>query len=108
MGIKTKFQFLLSKKSMFFITLFMFGVFSVSGQNSTISGTVTDNLGRPLPGVNVIVKGTSTGASTDFDGLYSLEASTTDLLVFSFVGYDTQEIAVNDQQTIDVSHQNRW
>jgi len=103
MGKKINFQILLSKKSMFFITLFMFGLFSVSGQNSTISGTVTDNLGQPLPGVNVIVKGTSTGVSTDFDGLYSLETSTADILVFSFLGFDTQEIAVNGEQTINVT-----
>jgi iron complex outermembrane receptor protein len=59
-----------------------------------VSGTVTDNSG-PLPGVSVILKGTSTGTTTDFDGNYSVNASNGDVLVFSFVGYDTQEVTVS-------------
>lgn len=68
----------------------------------TVTGTVSDATG-PLPGVNILVKGTATGTQTDFDGNYSLDVSSADaVLVFSYVGYKTQEIAVNGQTTIDV------
>ncbi|WP_159018539.1 TonB-dependent receptor [Algibacter sp. L3A6] len=58
-----------------------------------ISGTVKDDSGA-LPGVSVIVKGTSTGTTTDFDGKYSVKAKTGDVLVFSYVGYETQDKTV--------------
>ena len=70
---------------------------------STVSGTVTEqSTSSPLPGVNVIIKGTSTGASTDFDGNYTISVSNGDVLVFSYVGFRTQEITYNGQATIDV------
>ncbi|SFC89123.1 TonB-dependent receptor [Algibacter pectinivorans] len=59
-----------------------------------VSGTVTDNSGG-LPGVSVIVKGTTKGTTTDFDGNYSVNAKTGDVLVFSYVGYETQEKSVS-------------
>ncbi|MEH6537062.1 MAG: TonB-dependent receptor [Psychroserpens sp.] len=62
-----------------------------------VSGTVTDDSG-PLPGVSVIIKGTSTGTTTDFNGNYSVSAENGDTLVFSYVGYDTQEIVVTGNQ----------
>lgn len=67
----------------------------------TVTGTVTSNDG-PLPGVNIVIKGTTTGTETDFDGKYSIDVSSDAVLVFSFIGYLTQEIAVNGQSTIDV------
>ena len=60
----------------------------------TVTGTVTDDSSQPLPGVTVIVKGTTTGSATDFDGNYSITASNGDVLTFSFVGFDTQEATV--------------
>ena len=70
---------------------------------STVSGTVTEqSTSSPLPGVNVIIKGTSTGASTDFDGNYTISVSNGDVLVFSYVGFRTQEITYNGQATINV------
>lgn len=66
-----------------------------------ISGVVTDASG-PVAGVAVIVKGTSTGTSTDLNGAYSIRASQSDVLVFSFLGYKTQEIAVQSRNRIDV------
>jgi len=75
-------------------------------QAQSVSGTVIDNNGVPLPGANVIVKGTSNGAQTDFDGNYSLNnVGSEAILVFSYVGYDSQEIAVNGQSTINVTLQ---
>lgn len=71
---------------------------------NTITGTVTDNTGESLPQATVYVKGkmTSTGTVTDFDGQYSVAAQANDTLVFSFVGLETQEIAINGRTNIDV------
>ena len=66
----------------------------------TITGTVTDDTG-PLPGANVIIKGTTTGTTTDFDGNYIISASSSDVLVFSYIGYQSLEILVGDQQVIN-------
>jgi iron complex outermembrane receptor protein len=69
----------------------------------TVSGTVSDASG-PLPGVNILVKGTTTGTQTDFDGNYSLDVGSDDaVLVFSYVGYRTQEVAVAGQSTVNVT-----
>ncbi|MEN8125180.1 MAG: SusC/RagA family TonB-linked outer membrane protein [Bacteroidota bacterium] len=68
----------------------------------TVSGTVTGDDG-PLPGVNVIVKGTSSGTATDFDGNYSIDNVADDaILVYSFIGFVNQEITVNGQSIINV------
>jgi len=72
-------------------------------EQSTISGTVTDENNSGLPGVNVIEKGTVNGVTTDIDGHYSIEVSTPDaVLVFSFVGYATKEIPIGGQTRIDL------
>jgi len=76
---------------------------SVFAQRITVSGTVTDEGGSPLPGATVVIKGTTVGASTDSDGKYSLDVSSrTVSLIFSFVGFVTQEIAVQNRAVIDV------
>ena len=66
-----------------------------------ISGNISDETG-PLPGATVIVQGTSTGTVADFDGNYSISASTGDVLVFSFVGFTAQEVSVGNQDTINI------
>ena len=66
-----------------------------------ITGTVTDG-SAPFPGVNVVVKGTSRGTQTDFDGNYKIEVSEGDVLVFSYVGYATREIPVGTASRLDV------
>ena len=63
-------------------------------QEKTISGTVSDNSGLPLPGVNIIVKGTSNGTQSDFDGNYTVNANVGQALVFSYVGFNSVERAV--------------
>jgi len=69
-----------------------------------VTGTITDNTGEPLPGVTVQIKGSSTGTATDVDGNYSLQVPGTDaVLVFSFIGYETQEITVGDQRVINIT-----
>jgi TonB-dependent starch-binding outer membrane protein SusC len=69
-----------------------------------VSGTVTDaNTGEPLPGVNIVVEGTTQGVNTDVDGKYSLTVNSPDaMLVFSFLGYDKERIQVNGKNVIDV------
>lgn len=75
-----------------------------NAQTNTITGTVVGaNDNFPLPGVNVIVKGTNNGVVTNFDGNYSIDASPHSTLSFSFVGYKTQEILVSNQTTINLS-----
>ncbi len=68
----------------------------------TVSGKISDSNGEPLPGVNVLVKGTTTGTQADFDGNYSINASDGAVLVFSYLGMLSQEIAVGNQTTINV------
>jgi len=69
----------------------------------TVSGTVKDEEGAALPGVNVIVKQTTNGTATDADGKYTLTVSEgTETLVFSFIGYAPQEIAIQNRSVIDV------
>jgi TonB-linked SusC/RagA family outer membrane protein len=63
-------------------------------QEKTVSGTVTDNTGLPLPGVNIIVKNTTNGTQSDFDGNYTLQVNVGETLVFSYVGFKTVEQAV--------------
>ena len=87
-----------------FLTLFLALVVQLSfAQVSSVTGTVTDEEGVSVPGVNVIVKGTNTGAQTDFDGKYSVPAASGDVLVFSYVGFLTQERVVGDNKTINVT-----
>lgn len=73
-------------------------------QELEVTGTVTDVNGQPLPGVNVVEKGTTNGAVTNLDGEYTISVGSTDaILSFSFVGFLTEEIEVNDQTTIDIT-----
>ncbi|GJH41509.1 hypothetical protein RCZ04_20590 [Capnocytophaga sp. HP1101] len=60
-------------------------------QSKQVSGTVTDENGTPLPGVSVQIKSTTRGVATDFDGKYSIEASQGNVLLFSSMGYASQE-----------------
>lgn len=76
--------------------------FSAMAQR-TVSGKVTDDSGEALPGVNVVIKGTTTGTTTDLDGNYRLSVDDGATLVFSFVGFETQEVAVGSRSTIDLS-----
>lgn len=77
----------------------------VAVAQQTVSGSVTDESGIPLPGATVIVKGTSNGAATDFDGNYSISVGPNAVLEFSFIGYQTVEVTVGNQSNINVSLQ---
>ena len=78
-------------------------VFGFSMHSQSISGTVTDDNGVALPGATVLVQGTTNGVSTDFDGAFTISASSDDTLVFSFIGYASQSILVGSSSTINVS-----
>ncbi|NOU18926.1 MAG: SusC/RagA family TonB-linked outer membrane protein [Bacteroidales bacterium] len=89
----------------FFVLLafIMYGGFTF-GQGVTVTGTITDVTSKdPLPGVTVLIKGTSTGTATSMDGKYLIQAKANDVLVFSFVGYEAQEIPVNGRSVIDIA-----
>jgi TonB-linked SusC/RagA family outer membrane protein len=76
----------------------------IYGQStSNVKGTVSDEAGVPLPGVSIVVKNTTKGAATDFDGKYSIDVTTNDFLVVSFLGYKTQEVAVKGKSIINLS-----
>lgn len=91
-------------KSIFKDLLFvMFFVPSIMLAQSNVTGTVTEkSTSLPLPGVNVVVKGTATGAATDFDGNYQISVNNGDILVFSYIGFVTQEITYTGQSQINV------
>ena len=84
----------------FFMLLLLAGVF-VSAQEN-ITGTITDEAGVPLPGVNVVIKGTNDGVSSDFDGNYTIKAEADDVIVFSFIGFVNQEVPVGNNSDINV------
>ncbi len=79
-------------------------LFSKKGLQFTVEGTVTEKAsGEPLPGVSILVKGTTTGTVTDVDGNFSLEVPNENaVLVFSFIGYAPMEVSVNGRSRIDV------
>ncbi|WP_293669319.1 TonB-dependent receptor [uncultured Parabacteroides sp.] len=85
------------------LLLFVLCTTTVFAQQKTIKGTVVDATGEPLIGVNVSVKGATIGIITDVDGNYTLEVPSNSTIVFSYIGYQTQEIAVGNQSTINVT-----
>lgn len=72
---------------------------------SQINGNVTDDLGSPLPGASIVEKGTTNGVTTNFDGNFSISVASDAVLVVSYIGYATQEVAVENQTQISVSLQ---
>tara|TARA_R110002049_G_scaffold98960_1_gene240836 strand:- start:9380 stop:12466 length:3087 start_codon:yes stop_codon:yes gene_type:complete len=86
------------------LTLALFLCFSMIGMaQSVVTGTVTDKANLPLPGANIIIKGTTTGTQTDFDGNFSIEAASGDVLVISYLGYVAQEIAITDKTNLTIT-----
>ena len=91
----------LSRSFLVFIGLFV--TMMASAQQFTVKGTVKDATGEPIIGANVMVKGTSNGTITDIDGNYSISgANSSSVLVFTFIGYKSQEVACKGQHEINV------
>ncbi|MDO6601777.1 TonB-dependent receptor [Arenibacter palladensis] len=82
------------KKYYFIAVIFVFGM--VGFTNAQITGSVLDEEGTPLPGASIVIKGTSTGTTTDFDGNFTIEASMGDILVVSYIGFETLQVTVNN------------
>lgn len=76
--------------------------FSAFSQDLTVSGSVMDQQGGPLPGVSILIEGTSSGVPTDIDGNYSLNAPGNSVLVFNFLGFESQKVSVDNRSTINV------
>lgn len=80
------------------------GIEAQQAQKKTIKGTVKDEKGQPIPGVSVVLKGTTTGQVTDVEGKYALDVpSDAKTLVFSFVGMDQQEVIITGRTTVDIT-----
>lgn len=93
------------KKVTLFVALMLLCTWQIALAQKSVTGKVTDAVdGSTLPGVNVVVKGTSIGTTTDMNGSYTLKAvENTETLVFSFVGYESTEVPVGTQSVINVS-----
>ncbi|MFO7702850.1 MAG: SusC/RagA family TonB-linked outer membrane protein [Psychroflexus maritimus] len=94
--MRTKFSGILTLVLVFVVQL-------TFAQEKTVSGLVADDNAIPLPGVDVVVKGTDRGTQTDFDGKYTIEVSPSDVLVFKYLGFQTQEVAVGNNTTINAN-----
>ena len=86
-----------------FPLLLLFGQAAFAQNSLQIQGTIIDSTGEPLPGVNVVIKGTLDGTVTDLDGKFNLNAPADAILLFSFVGFTTQEVPVNNQTEINLT-----
>lgn len=82
--------------------LFIFCTTALAQNTISVSGTVTDETGAPIPGVSVLVQNTTNGTSTDFDGNYVLEAASNATLEFRYLGFVTQTIAVNGRSSVNI------
>src|SRR5690606_18153838 len=95
----------LGRSTQMMLLVFSLITTSAFAQSNEISGTVLDELGTPLPGATILIKGTTTGRQTDFDGNFTIQASPEDVLVISYVSYKAQEIVVGNQTSIQASLQ---
>jgi TonB-dependent SusC/RagA subfamily outer membrane receptor len=100
---RTGIKLLTSFATMLIISLATSVAVFAQGSGRMISGTVTDAQGSPLPGVNVVIQGTLKGTISNADGTYQIEASPSDVLEFSFVGYAAQSVTVGNQSVINVA-----
>ncbi|QOD61819.1 SusC/RagA family TonB-linked outer membrane protein [Polaribacter haliotis] len=93
----------MKKMYLLFIGICFLAITNTVAQNKTIKGTVVDEFSVPIPGVNILEKGTLNGVSTDFDGNYTINTKESAVLVFSYIGYKTLEVTVSNQQEINVT-----
>lgn len=85
-----------------FSMILLFMGFQTLEAQQTVSGVVVDASGVSIPGANVVVQGTTTGAVTDFDGNFSIAASSGDVLEVSFIGYVTQSVSITNQSSLRI------
>ncbi|UFH34455.1 SusC/RagA family TonB-linked outer membrane protein [Flavobacterium acetivorans] len=90
-------------KKSFLISFLFLLVQTTFAQTKTITGTVKNKAdGIPIPGATVLIKGTTTSTTTDFDGKFAISAASSDVLSFSFIGFETREVKIVAQQTINI------
>lgn len=94
---------MLQRKLCLATVLLLVTLASAFAQKQVVTGKVADEGGQGMPGVNVLLKGTSTGVTTDADGAFSIEAMPNDVLIISFIGYKSQEISVGTQTSFNVT-----
>jgi TonB-dependent starch-binding outer membrane protein SusC len=90
-------------RNTFVFVMMMLMCIMVNAQQRVVTGTIKDQSGIAIPGVNVLLKGTSVGTTTDVEGNFSISASSEDVLVFSFIGYTSEEVPVGNQTKIEVN-----
>ncbi|MGC1632307.1 MAG: TonB-dependent receptor [Gelidibacter sp.] len=91
-------------KKFLLIPLLFFMIQATFGQSKILTGSVRNSAdGAPIPGVNVLIKGTTKGSSTDFDGNYSIAVNTGEILSFSYIGFETQDVKYEGQQMLDIA-----
>ena len=90
------------RKLLLLVLVFISGL-SYAVAQSAVTGTVTDENGEGIPGANIIIKGTSQGTITDMDGGFALNASSSDVLIITYVGYSTVEVPVGSQSNLSIS-----
>ncbi len=92
-----------TKSYLFLSLMILLGMIqTLRAQSLEVTGTVTDNQGVPIPGVNIVEKATKKGTSTDIDGKYKISTSSKSVLEFSFIGFETKVIAVNGKSVINL------
>ncbi len=96
-------RFKFTNKRNVFIAFFLFSALMLNAQTMTVTGTIVDESNVPLIGANILVKGTTKGAVTDFDGNYSISVNQGDVLVVSYTGYQTKEVTVGSSSTINIT-----
>lgn len=96
-------KFIHMKKTIILLIVVLLAPIWLFAQERTISGKVTDAQGNPLPGVTVVVKGTDNGTTANAQGNFNLSVKSGDVLVFTFIGYQSQDIAVRNQQKINIT-----
>jgi len=91
------------KKLITCLLIFAVGIINVQAQEKMVTGTIYDENGGPLPGASVTIKGSAKGVSSDFDGNFTIEVSKGDVLLMSFIGYETKEIEFVDQKLLSIT-----
>lgn len=89
-------------RSILLVLCFMLSAMTAWAQSKVVTGVVTDDQGQPLPGVAVMVPGTTSGTVTDFDGKYSLNVGDAANLSFSFIGFQTEKVAIGGRSTVSI------
>ncbi len=97
--------FTLSRKALVALALLLSFTLPALAQKIEVHGVVDDSTGEPLIGATVMEKGTTNGTATDFDGNFTITVAPNATLVFSYIGYDSQEVAVNGRTELKVTLQ---